>query len=161
MLCHSFRRRTRRGGGGALLIPLSPHSFRVESSIYKGADPLLSPLRLRRAIVMRVSYQLFKVVMRSIKTSLGGVEGWRCAIHKSERKGIPYLFIKQPSLLLLLILLSLLLSISRPLSTQRSAPAAFFFLAASHVNNKGSPLLEPQHLGSSANSPSDSVVSIR
>lgn len=35
------------GGGHFSLIPLSPHSFSVWSSIYKRADPPAQALRLR------------------------------------------------------------------------------------------------------------------
>lgn len=76
VLCH----RSEEGSAGAtFLIRLAPHSYRVESGIYEGAappppapDPSSQLLRLCRVIVMRFSYQLFKVVMRSIKTSLRG-----------------------------------------------------------------------------------------
>lgn len=74
---------------------------------------------------MRVSYQLLKVVMRSIKTSLGGWSGDVQFI--SLGIGIPYLFIIQLPLF----------SLKPPLSLS--------LLAVSNVNNIGCPLLCPKH----------------
>lgn len=84
---------------------------------------------------MRVSYQLFKVVMRSIKTSLGGWSGdvqfisqgrgFRIYSLNNSQQYDPLPSYKPPALYRLI----------------RTSG----FLAVSHVNNIGSPLLGPQH----------------
>lgn len=95
---------------------------------------------------MRVSYQLFKVVMRSIKTSLGGCSGDVQFI--SQRRG--------DSVSIHEITPTIhphLSSVSRQL---RGPIRASRFLAVSHVHNIEF-FAEPTTLGSTVSSPPDSV----